>query len=141
MKDALAMTFKLRKKILLSNPELAALHRAVVIKGKLSEDDFWATRHVSIFSSPQHLDSFPLKHLVAEAAAMEKQRKGKSSRLIDPKPGLSTSGDMKMTITPQLAQDIFEEWPVLKKAYIENVPKNVGMNDSVTIISELPVIR
>lgn len=38
--------FRLRKKVLLRDPELAALHRAVVIKGKLSETDFWSTRQV-----------------------------------------------------------------------------------------------
>jgi transcription initiation factor TFIIH subunit 1 len=58
---------------------------------------------------------------------MENQRKGKSSRLIDPKPGISTTGDMKMTITPQLAQDIFEEWPVIRRAFAENVPTNVSI--------------
>ena len=40
--------FRLRKKVLLRDPELAALHRAVVIKGKLSETDFWSTRQVSV---------------------------------------------------------------------------------------------
>lgn len=50
VKEAAAMMFRLRKKILLDDPELAALHRAVVIKGKLSENDFWASRQVRIHS-------------------------------------------------------------------------------------------
>lgn len=45
------MMFRLRKKILLNDPDLAALHRAVVIKGKLSENDFWASRQASCFST------------------------------------------------------------------------------------------
>jgi len=46
VKELAAKMFRLRKKVLLQDPELAALHRAVVIKGKLSETDFWATRQV-----------------------------------------------------------------------------------------------
>jgi hypothetical protein len=49
--------FRLRKKVLLRDPELAALHRAVVIKGKLSETDFWSTRQVwyqSIFPTSKN---------------------------------------------------------------------------------------
>ncbi|KIM31414.1 hypothetical protein M408DRAFT_65050 [Serendipita vermifera MAFF 305830] len=97
--------FRLRKKVLLSDPELAALHRAVVIKGKLSETDFWATR----------------QNLIDEAAVADAQKRGKSSRLVDPKPALSTTGDMKVVMTPQLALDIFEEWPVVARAFRENV--------------------
>jgi transcription initiation factor TFIIH subunit 1 len=45
---------------------------------------------------------------------------------VDPKPGVSTSGDMRVVMTPQLALDIFEEWPVVHKAYKDNVPTNVS---------------
>jgi len=45
-KELASRMFRLRKKVLLRDPGLAALHRAVVIKGKLSETDFWSTRQV-----------------------------------------------------------------------------------------------
>jgi hypothetical protein len=54
--------FRLRKKVLLRDPELAALHRAVVIKGKLSETDFWSTRQVwcqSIFPTSKNQLNHP----------------------------------------------------------------------------------
>ncbi|KAG8759913.1 RNA polymerase II transcription factor B subunit 1, partial [Serendipita sp. 396] len=69
-KELAARTYRLKKKILMRDTELAALHNAVVINGKMSEGDFWASR----------------QHLVEEAAAIEGQKRGKSSRLIDPKP-------------------------------------------------------
>ncbi|PVG02486.1 hypothetical protein CPB86DRAFT_864878 [Serendipita vermifera] len=109
-KELAAKMFRMRKKVLLQDPDLAGLHRSVVIKGKLSEDDFWASR----------------QHLIEEAAVTELQKKGKSSRLVDPKPGVSTSGDMRVVMTPQLALDIFEEWPVVHKAYKDNVPANMS---------------
>ncbi|KAG8874031.1 RNA polymerase II transcription factor B subunit 1 [Serendipita sp. 405] len=108
-KELAARTYRLKKKILMRDTELAALHNAVVINGKMSEGDFWASR----------------QHLVEEAAAIEGQKRGKSSRLIDPKPDVSTTGDIKISITPQLQMDIFEEWPIVKRAYDENVSNNM----------------
>lgn len=47
VKELAAKMFRLRKKILLRDPELALHHRAGVINGKLSEADFWASRQAS----------------------------------------------------------------------------------------------
>jgi transcription initiation factor TFIIH subunit 1 len=63
--------------------------------------------------------------LIDEAEIADAQKKGKSSRLVDPKPALSTTGDMKVIMTPQLALDIFEEWPVVARAFRENVSSKV----------------
>ena len=38
--------FRLRKKVLRSNPELAALHRELVIGGQITEVEFWEGREV-----------------------------------------------------------------------------------------------
>jgi hypothetical protein len=57
-KELAAKMFRLRKKVLLRDPDLAALHRSVVIKGKLSEDDFWGARQVSLFHCLVHMPSF-----------------------------------------------------------------------------------
>jgi transcription initiation factor TFIIH subunit 1 len=46
--------------------------------------------------------------------------------LIDPRPGGATSGTMKVTMTPATATAIFESWPVVERAFRENVPGNVG---------------
>ena len=61
--------------------------------------------------------------LLAQAAA-EKQKKGKPGQLVDPRPQ-TVDGEIKMVITPQLVHDIFEEYPVVAKAYTENVPNKV----------------
>ena len=39
--------YRLRKKVLLSTPELAALHRELVIGGHITENEFWDGREVS----------------------------------------------------------------------------------------------
>lgn len=38
--------YRLRKKVLLANPELAALHRELVMGGHISENEFWEGREV-----------------------------------------------------------------------------------------------
>jgi hypothetical protein len=56
---------------------------------------------------------------------MEQQKKGKSGQLVDPRPEQVEGGDVKIRITPQLIHDIFDEYPVVAKAYNENVPEKV----------------
>lgn len=65
-----------------------------------------------------------MKHLLSAQAAMENQKKGKSGQLVDPRPQ-TVDGEIKIVITPQLVHDIFEEYPVVGKAYSENVPSKV----------------
>ncbi|KAF8638041.1 hypothetical protein AX16_010673 [Volvariella volvacea WC 439] len=101
-----ASDFRLRKKVLLSNPDLAALHRDLVISGQITEAEFWDGR----------------EHLLLAQAAAESQRKGKPGRLVDPRPETVEGGEIKIRITPQLVHDIFDEYPVVAKAYNENVP-------------------
>lgn len=68
--------------------------------------------------------AFVMKHLLSAQAAMENQKKGKSGQLVDPRPQ-TVDGEIKIVITPQLVHDIFEEYPVVGKAYSENVPSKV----------------
>lgn len=65
------------------------------------------------------------KHLLLAQAAAEAQRKGKAGQLVDPRPETVEGGEIKIRITPQLVHDIFDEYPVVAKAYSENVPNNV----------------
>lgn len=48
-----ASEFRLRKKVLMSNPELGALHRDLVMTGQITEAEFWDGREVcrAAFSS------------------------------------------------------------------------------------------
>ncbi|KAJ3550103.1 hypothetical protein NM688_g5109 [Phlebia brevispora] len=101
--------FRLRKKVLLSTPELAALHRELVMAGQITENEFWEGR----------------EHLLLAQAAAESQKKGKPGQLVDPRPQ-TVDGDIKIVVTPQLIHDIFEEYPVVAKAYSENVPSKLS---------------
>lgn len=52
VKVRLSAEYSARKELLKSNPELAALHAAVVLRGSVSEADFWAHRKVRVNSNP-----------------------------------------------------------------------------------------
>ncbi|KAI0694319.1 hypothetical protein BC835DRAFT_1274633 [Cytidiella melzeri] len=101
--------FQLRKKVLLSTPELATLHRELVVGGHISETEFWEGR----------------EHLLLAQAAADRQKKGKPGQLVDPRPQ-TVDGEIKIVITPQLVHDIFDEYPVVAKAYSENVPNKLS---------------
>ena len=44
---------------------------------------------------------------------------------MDPRPEAVEGGEIKIRITPQLVHDIFDEYPIVAKAYSENVPNKV----------------
>lgn len=65
-----------------------------------------------------------LQHLLVAESAQEGQKRGRPGQLVDPRPQ-TVNGDVKIVITPQLVHDIFEEYPVVMKAYNETVPNQV----------------
>ncbi|KAF8160791.1 hypothetical protein B0H34DRAFT_698077 [Crassisporium funariophilum] len=105
-----ASDFRLRKKVLMSNAELGALHRDLVMTGQITEAEFWDGR----------------EHLIMAQAAAEGQRKGKPGQLVDPRPEAVEGGEIKIRITPQLVHDIFDEYPIVSRAYSENVPNKLS---------------
>ncbi|PPQ99447.1 hypothetical protein CVT24_005254 [Panaeolus cyanescens] len=105
-----ASEFALRKKVLLANPELGALHKDLVMTGQITEAEFWDGR----------------EHLILAQAAAENQKKGKPGQIVDPRPETVEGGEIKILITPQLVLDIFDEYPIVKKAYSENVPSKLS---------------
>lgn len=52
VKARLSAEYSARKELLKGSPELAALHAAVVLRGSVSEADFWAHRQVRIVLIP-----------------------------------------------------------------------------------------
>lgn len=46
--------FRIRKKVLLSTPELAVLHRELVIGGQITEAEFWEGREVRLYLLVSH---------------------------------------------------------------------------------------
>ncbi|KAG6880215.1 hypothetical protein C0992_003879 [Termitomyces sp. T32_za158] len=104
-----AADFRLRRFVLVANPDLAQLHRDLVIGGQITEEEFWDGR----------------EHLLLAQAAADAQKRGKSGQLVDPRPEAVDGGEIKIRITPQLVHDIFDEYPVVAKAYSENVPSQL----------------
>ncbi|KAG8213565.1 hypothetical protein J3R82DRAFT_10220 [Butyriboletus roseoflavus] len=102
--------FRLRKRVLLANPELLALHKELVMGGQITEAEFWEGR----------------EHLLLAEAATENQKRGRPGQLVDPRPQTVEGGEVKIVITPQLVHDIFEEFPVVAKAYNDNVPNKLS---------------
>ena len=109
-------TFHLRKKVLMSDPALASLHRDLVQSKMISEAEFWEGR----------------EDLILAASADEGQRKGRSSEMVDPRPETSEGGEVTVKITPTLIREIFEEYPSVLRAYGDNVPNPVRSSHSTS---------
>jgi len=105
--------FDYRIKVFHSNPSILALHREVVASGEMSDSDFWS--HPSRSS------------LVRAEKALAMQKAGRNAKIADPKAKADSNGMMTMNITPEIIRDMFEQFPVVGKAYDENVPKNVSL--------------
>ena len=102
---------ELRISVIKSNPQLRALHKDIVISGQMSDAEFW--------SHPQR------QRLIRAERAKLEQRAGRNARLADPKPTPNEAGEMKLSITPELIRDLFEQFPVVARAYEENVPSKL----------------
>jgi transcription initiation factor TFIIH subunit 1 len=63
--------------------------------------------------------------LKKDAVSREGKQKGKSSRMVDLKPGQQEGSDIKYTLTSQIIHNIFTEFPSVKRAYDSNVPDRV----------------
>lgn len=104
-----ASIFRLRKLVLQSSPALLALHRDLVLTSQITESEFWEGR----------------QDLLSSFAAEEQLMKGKSGEMVDPKTVTGQNGTVTVKITPALIREIFEEFPVVLKAYNDNVPEPV----------------
>lgn len=102
---------ELRISVIKSNPALRALHKDIVISGAMSDAEFWS------HPSRQRL-------LAAERSKLS-QLPGRNARLADPKPTPNEAGELKLSITPELIRDLFEQFPVVARAYEENVPSKL----------------
>lgn len=57
--------------------------------------------------------------------------------MVDPKPETDERGDVTVKITPMLTREIFEEYPVVARAYDENVPEPVRRCFSLSLSRSL----
>lgn len=102
---------EVRIRVLKANPSLAILHQDVVMTEQISDQEFW---------------SHPTRRalLNAERASME-QRQGRNARIADPRPTSNEKGEMKINMTPELVRDLKAQYPVVSRAFEENVPTNM----------------
>lgn len=106
-----ASVFRLRKLVLQSSPALLALHRELVLTSQITESEFWEGR----------------QDLLESYAAEKSLMKGKSGEMVDPKTVTGQNGQVTVKITPALIREIFEEFPVVLRAYNDNVPEPVSL--------------
>lgn len=130
-------TNELKAAVLIRSPELAKLHANIVLTGYMTEAEFWAGREVRVSCksnssrsrsshSSFHRVFDPTKHLILAEAASESQRRGKSGLIIDPRPTRDESGKATMKLSNEMIEEIFDEFPIVRRAYDENVPSKVG---------------
>ncbi|KAG8907947.1 RNA polymerase II transcription factor B subunit 1 [Tulasnella sp. 403] len=100
---------ELKAAVLKRSPELARLHADLVRTGQISEAEFWEGR----------------EHLILAEAAADSQRKGKSSLIVDPRPVRDETGKATTKLSNEMIEEIFEEFPVVRRAYDENVPRRL----------------
>ncbi|KAI8089696.1 uncharacterized protein BX664DRAFT_262079, partial [Halteromyces radiatus] len=94
--------FKDRKELLSSSRELQKLHMELVVSGKIvSEEEFWSSAYVKRYRQKLKLD----------AVSREGRLKGRSSRMVELKPGQQEGSDVKYTLTSQTIHNIFTEYP------------------------------
>ncbi|KDN52598.1 hypothetical protein K437DRAFT_173571 [Tilletiaria anomala UBC 951] len=102
---------QLRISILHANPELKSLHADLVISGIMRDAEFW---------------SHPTRSaLLRSERALMQQRQGRNARIADPKPTNDEEGNLKINLSAQMVRDVFEQYPVVAKAYNDLVPKQM----------------
>ncbi|KAI8047662.1 uncharacterized protein B0P05DRAFT_565517 [Gilbertella persicaria] len=105
--------FNDRRQLLTSSRELQTLHKELVVVGKsVDEEEFWSSPYVKRIR----------QKLKKDAISREGKQKGKSSRMVELKPGQQEGSDVKYTLTSQIIHNIFTEFPSVKRAYDANVP-------------------
>lgn len=116
-----------RRQLLSTNKELHTLHSELVINGRnVTEEEFWESPYVQkirqvsyrLFAFLPHPTSHAKLIIVClpqqmkkDAASKEGQQKGKSSKMVELRPGQQEGSDVKYTLTSQIIHDIFAQFP------------------------------
>ncbi|KAI7899711.1 uncharacterized protein BX663DRAFT_440692, partial [Cokeromyces recurvatus] len=94
--------FAERRHLLTSSRELQSLHKELVMIGKnLDEEEFWSSPYIKRIR----------QKLKKDVTSREGKQKGKSSRMVELKPGQQEGSDVKYTLTSQIIHNIFTEFP------------------------------
>eukprot|EP00850_Spirogloea_muscicola_P004327 SM000018S03692 [mRNA] locus=s18:873862:880015:+ [translate_table: standard] len=107
---------KRRHDLLMSDSKLRELHRELVMKGALTEPEFWATRKAM---------------LDGEANQKTRQKTGYASAMLaDLRPQTDgRTNTVQFNLTPEIIHQIFAEKPAVHKAFLECVPAKMSQKE------------
>lgn len=98
---------ELQQRLLKENKELMRTFQEAVMQGNLPASDFWSTR----------------VHLLRAYAFSAAQKRGAYNVLSTIKPTTGSDNQVNVSLTREKIHDIFEQYPIVRQAYNENVPK------------------
>ncbi|AAS50324.1 AAL042Wp [Eremothecium gossypii ATCC 10895] len=107
-REKLLVNLKLQQSLLKENRTLMKTFQEAVIKSGLPPQEFWATR-------------IPLLRAFALATS---QKTGPYNVLSTIKPVASSDNKVNVSVSREKILTIFQNYPIVKKAYDDNVPKN-----------------
>lgn len=107
-RENLLLNLKLQQSLLKNNKELMKTFQETVIYSGLPPEEFWSTR-------------IPLLRAFALSTS---QKVGPYNVLSTIKPVASSENKVNVNLSRQKILSIFETYPIVKKAYDDNVPKN-----------------
>lgn len=98
---------ELQQKLLLDDKNLMSTFKEAVINQGLDGEEFWKTR----------------VHLLRAFALTNSQKKGPFNVLSTIKPTATADNQVNVSVTREKIHAIFEQYPVVRKAYDDNVPR------------------
>lgn len=99
----------LQRQILKSTPGLMATFQETVIKGALTNEQFWELRMDLLITSAQE----------------KSQSRGSYNVLSTIKPVTGSDNQVNISLTREKISDIFDQYPIVRKAYNDNVPNSM----------------
>lgn len=106
--DNLMKNLKLQQSLLTSNKQLMKTFQETVINSNLPPEEFWSTR-------------IPMLRAFALSTS---QKIGPYNVLSVIKPVASSENQVNVNLSRDKIISIFQNYPIVKKAYLDNVPKN-----------------
>lgn len=106
--ENLLKNLKLQQSLLTSNKQLMRTFQETVINAQLSPEEFWSTR-------------VPMLRAFALSTS---QKIGPYNVLSTIKPVASSENQVNVNLSRDKIMSIFQNYPIAKKAYVDNVPKN-----------------
>lgn len=101
---------QLQQKLLKENKKLMGTFREAVMQNGLDPQEFWNTRI----------------HLLRSYAIQNNQQKGSYNVLSTIKPVATSDNEVNVSVTREKIHSIFDQYPIVRKIYNDNVPKRFG---------------